>query len=149
MKSTRTLLRLTAAALLAVAAVPAHAVLLDHGPADPTLVFPQWYRDLNGLALSECLSKTIDPNPGAGSFPLCFPANPDPAGFAGNVGPEVFYNDLVTKVKGPVVSMNYIAALEGAYLPAGVPIHGTESVFSRIRIIISTNIAGTYKVTHP
>ncbi|HET9598636.1 MAG TPA: Ig-like domain-containing protein [Anaeromyxobacteraceae bacterium] len=148
-KHTMKLLRVSAAALAVVCASTADAVLLDHGPADPVLVFPQWYRDLNGLALSECLSKTLDPNPGAGSFPLCFPANPDPAGFAGNVGPEVFYNDLVTKVKGPNFSMNYIAALEGAYLPAGVPIHGTESVFSRIRIIISTNVAGTYKVTHP
>jgi hypothetical protein len=149
MKSTRTLLRLTAAALLVAAAVPAHAVLLDHGPADPVLVFPQWYRDLNGLALKQCLSTTLDPNPGAGSFALCFPANPDPAGFPGNVGPEIFYNDLVTKVAGPNFSMRYIGALEAAYLPAGVPIHGTEAVFGRIRIIISTQVAGTYKVTHP
>src|SRR5690242_4682756 len=94
----------TAAAITAAAAIlaanPAQAILLDHGPQDPTLVFPTWYRDLNGLALQPCLSQTPSPNPGAGLKPMCFPRNPDPAGFPGNVGTEIFYTDLSTTLGG-------------------------------------------------
>ncbi|HEY6887739.1 MAG TPA: Ig-like domain-containing protein, partial [Solirubrobacter sp.] len=149
MKSTRLTPRLLAAALLATTAVPAHAVLLDHGPADPTLVFPIWYRDLNGLPLKECLSAVASPNPGSLGKPMCFPLNPDPAGFPGNVGPEVFYNALNASVSGPAFSHKYVAALEGSYIPAGLPVHGTEAVFSRIRFTASVSVAGTYKITHP
>src|SRR5919201_2756800 len=131
------LLRLAAAAAVLASSGTAHAVLLDHGPGDPTLLFPTWYRDLNGLALQQCLSQTADPNPGALGKPFCFPLNPDPTGFPGNVGPEVFYSDLVMLVQkgNPAFSLRYIAALEATYLPAGVPIHGTESLFARVRII--------------
>jgi Bacterial Ig domain len=150
------LLRLAAAVSLVASAAPAGATLLDHGPADPVLVFPIWYRDLNGLALKECLSTTPSPNLGAAGKPMCFPLNPNPAGFAGNVGPEVFYNGLnVALGKGAAAAsvtafaMNYVAALEGSYLPAGLPVHGTEAVFARIRITANIQVAGTYKVTHP
>ncbi|HET9595516.1 MAG TPA: Ig-like domain-containing protein [Anaeromyxobacteraceae bacterium] len=149
MKSTRLTLRLVAAALLATTAVPAHAVLLDHGPADPLLVFPIWYRDLNGLAMKECLSTVASPNPGSLGKPMCFPLNPDPAGFAGNVGPEVFYNGLNMAVSGPAFSLKYVAAVEASYIPAGLPVHGTEAVFSRLRFTGNVSVAGTYKITHP
>src|SRR5512140_784842 len=96
---TAALLRFAAAAAFLATAGDARAVLLDHGPADPTLVFPIWYRDLGGLALKQCLSTTAGPNLADAGKPLCFPLNPDPAGFAGNVGPEVFYNGLVAKVQ--------------------------------------------------
>ena len=155
MRKYSSLLQLAAAALVVATASPAYAVLLDRGPQDPTLVFPIWYRDLNGLALQECLSKTQSPNAGAAG-PMCFPANPDPAGFAGNVGPEIFYTDLnIALGKGAAAAsvntfaMRYIAALEGSYLPAGLPIHGTETVFGRIRITANIQVAGTYRVTHP
>ncbi|HET9595182.1 MAG TPA: Ig-like domain-containing protein [Anaeromyxobacteraceae bacterium] len=152
MKTRRSLLRACAAALVTLASLPAHAVLLDRGPGDPTLLFPQWYRDLNGLALKECLSQSPSPNGVAGT--MCFPLNPDPAGFAGNVGPEIFYNDLNVNLAkagtgGGGFSLRYIAALEATYLPGPTPIHGQEIVFGRIRITIATQIAGTYKVTHP
>src|ERR671936_2841441 len=103
------LLRMAAAAAILATTGTANAVLLDHGPGDPTLVFPTWYRDLNGLALQECLSQTPSPNPGAALKPMCFPLNPDPAGFAGNVGPEIFYNDLAALVQkgNPNFSMKY------------------------------------------
>jgi hypothetical protein len=151
---TMKLLRISAAALAVVCASTASATLLDHGPGDPVLVFPRWYRDLNGLALGICLSKTPSPNAAAGGAPMCFPANPDPAGFAGNLGPEVFYTDLNVGIGkagtgGSGFSLRYIAALEGSYLPAGIPVHGTESLFARLRITANITIPGTYKVTHP
>jgi hypothetical protein len=132
-------------------AVPAHAVLLDHGPADPTLTFPIWYRDLNGLAMKECLSTVPSPNAAAIGKPMCFPLNPNPAGFPGNVGPEVFYNAVNVAIGkgGGGFTMSYVAALEGSYLPAGLPVHGTESVFARIRVLANVLVPGTYKVTHP
>src|SRR5918912_3787432 len=106
---TLALARVAIVAALVAAAFPTHAVLLDHGPGDPTLIFPQWYRDLNGLALKECLSQTPSPNPGAGLKPFCFPIAVDPNGFAGNVGPEIFYNDLTTSLSGPAFKLRYIA----------------------------------------
>jgi Bacterial Ig domain len=153
---TRTLLRFAAAVAFVAFAAPAGATLLDHGPADPVLVFPTWYRDLNGLALGECLSQTPSPNLGAAGKPMCFLLNPNPAGFPGNVGPEIFFNGLnVALGKGAAAAsvttfaMTYVAALEGSYLPAGLPVHGTEAVFARIRITANIQVAGTYKVTHP
>jgi hypothetical protein len=144
------LLRITAAALAVVSASTARAVLLDHGPGDPVLAFPIWYRDLNNLPLKECLSQVASPNAAAAGKPMCFPANPDPAGFAGNVGPEIFYTDLNLALNGASgMSVRYVAALEGSYLPAGVPVHGTESLFARLRVTANIQVPGTYKVTHP
>jgi Big-like domain-containing protein len=146
-----TLLRMAAAVAVLVSSGTAHAVLLDHGPADPTLVFPTWYRDTNGLALAECKSQTPSPNGLAGGLPMCFPPNPDPAGFPGNVGPESFYSDLTVILgKGTATFKGrYTAAVEGTYLPVGFPAHGTETVFARIRISMDLTVAGTYVVTHP
>jgi Big-like domain-containing protein len=147
------LLRLCAASILATAG-SAHAVLLDRGPQDPLLTFPLWYRDQNGLALQECLSKTPSPNPGALSLPMCFALNPDPLGFPGNVGPEVFYSNVTVKLgkaaaAGAGFSTTYLAALEGAYIPGPIPTHGQEVVFARVRILMNVVVAGTYKVAHP
>jgi hypothetical protein len=144
-------------ALLALAAVcavePALAALQDRGPADPTLGFPQWYRDTNGTAIGLCRSQTPSPNPNSGLAPMCFPLAADPAGFPGNIGDELFYNNLtvVTKNGGPTggFSLRYVAALEATYLPLGVPVRGTETVFARIRIVMSSETPGTYTVTHP
>ena len=155
MKTRRSaLLRIAAAAAVIATSGSAHAVLLDRGPQDPTLFFPLWYRDLNGLALKECLSTQPSPNPNAGNLPMCFPQNPDPLGFPGNVGPEVFYSDVTAKLGkagagGAGFSLTYVGALEGSYIPAGKPVHGTESVFARVRVLANVAVAGTYKVTHP
>jgi hypothetical protein len=144
---TRTLLALMAA----MTAHPALAALQDRGPQDPTLVFPQWYRDSNGTAVGLCTSQAQSPNPIAGLKPMCFPATTDPTGFAGNLGPELFYNDLTVTVGkgGGGFSMKYLAALEATYLPLGQPVHGTETTFARIRVVASTTVGGTYTVTHP
>src|SRR5690242_6359158 len=117
MKTRRSaLLRIAAAAAVIATSGSAHAVLLDRGPQDPTLLFPTWYRDLNGLALKECLSQQPSPNPNAGNLPMCFALNPDPLGFAGNVGPEVFYTNLTARLggrnaQGAGFFMTYVAAL--------------------------------------
>src|SRR5919198_4352556 len=87
-------LRFLAAVALVASAAPASATLLDHGPQDPTLVFPTWYRDLNGLAVKECLSTTPSPNAGAAGKPMGFPLNPDPAGLPRHGGPPIFFNVL-------------------------------------------------------
>ncbi len=130
----------------------ASAVLTDHGPVDPTNGFPQWYRDGNGQALGMCLSTST----------FCFPLVPDPAGFAGNIGPEAFYNMVEFKgtstgVGGTVATgtdfeYRYMGALEASYLPGPTPVKGDSSVFARIRITFNFNDTakeGTYVVTHP
>ena len=127
----------------------ASAVLQDHGPSDPTLTWPLWYRDTNGLALSKCQSTSA----------FCFPLKVDPAGFPGNIGTEVFYN--LVEFKGAVgtptatgsdFEYRYLGALEASYIPGPVPTHGQETVFARIRITFNFNDPnknGDYVVTHP
>ncbi|MCX7084105.1 MAG: Ig-like domain-containing protein [Methylococcales bacterium] len=122
----------------------ANAVLLDHGPADPLLTWPSWYRDNNGLALGLCQSAST----------MCLPTVADVTGFAGNVGPEMFYNAVQFKGlnTGSDFQYNYLAGLEASYLPVGKPVHGTEFVFARVRISFNFTDSkknGTYKVIHP
>ncbi|MEI6336757.1 MAG: Ig-like domain-containing protein, partial [Methylococcaceae bacterium] len=134
----------------------ASAVLLDHGPGDANLLWPQWYRDTNGLAIGLCKSTALSPNVAVGGATgMCFPPAFDPAGFAGNIGPEMFYNmaefSSKTNPTGTDFQYRIMAALEASYLP-GLPAHGTETVFARIRISINfndPNKSGTYTVTHP
>ncbi|MFL5274241.1 MAG: Ig-like domain-containing protein [Anaeromyxobacteraceae bacterium] len=141
----------TAAGALAFAA-PALANLLDHGPQDPSLTFPTWYRDTASVPLQLCRTQTVSPNAAAGLGPMCFPLAADPAGFAGNVGPEVFYADMTAQIGGRGANAGfsafYQAALEASYLTAA-PTHGSETVFARIRVVINVVTPGTYKVTHP
>jgi len=141
-----------------VSASPATAALLDHGPQDPVLVFPLWYRDTALTAVGLCKSQVQSPNPAAGFGPMCFPLAPNPAGFVGNVGDEVFYNNLTVRIGanpfGNVTSFGfrYVAGLEAAYttaFPVGAPVHGNETVFARIRFVMSIQVPGTYTVTHP
>lgn len=122
----------------------AQALLLDHGPSDPTLLWPSWYRDPNGLALGICKSTSA----------FCFPPTPVATSFAGNVGSEIFYNmvEFRSIATGSDFKFRYLAALEASYLPVGVPVHGTENVFARVRIALNFNDInknGTYVVTHP
>ncbi|HET9597240.1 MAG TPA: Ig-like domain-containing protein [Anaeromyxobacteraceae bacterium] len=148
----------TVAGMLAVGvalAAPgvAWAALLDAGPADPVLVFPRWYRDFDGTVVGLCRSQVRSPNPAAGLGTMCFPLAPDPAGFEGNLGPELFYNDLTVAVGAPLggaaFGLRYTAALEATYLPGPTPVHRQEGVFARIRIEIDAKVPGTYTVTHP
>lgn len=143
-----------ATVLLSTSSATSFAVLLDHGPSDPQLTWPQWYRDTNGLALGLCKSQELSPNAAAGNAPMCFPPAPDPLGFAGNFGPEMFYNMVEFREKntGSDFRFRYVAGLEASYLPVGLPVHGTELVFARVRIALNFNTTaknGTYVVTHP
>jgi hypothetical protein len=145
-----------AAALAIVTAAPAAAALLDKGPADPVLLFPRWYRDLNGTAVGLCRSQVRSPNAAAGLAPMCFPLAADPAGFAGNLGGELFYNNLTVAIgKGAAAggsasfALSYVAALEATYMPGPVPVHRQEAVFARIRVVMNVQVPGTYTVTHP
>ena len=141
------LTRILALAAALLTALPAHAVLRDHGPADPVLVWPQWYRDLNGTALGLCKSQILDAAIGA---EYCFPIDPNPLGFAGNVGDEIFYSHLFVDVPGNAgFQLSYEAALEAAYIPGPNPTHGQEVVFSRLRFLMHNTPAGTYTVIHP
>lgn len=132
----------------------ASAQLLDHGPGNATLVWPDWYRDNSGMAVGLCLSKS----------PMCFPTPQAPLpAFVGNVGPEIFYNlvefkDTLGAGAAAGLQFHYMAALESSYIPGDIR-HGDEVVFSRIRISLNFpdalgpdgthNMEGTYKVTHP
>jgi hypothetical protein len=122
----------------------ASAILQDHGPSDPALTWPSWYRDTNGLALGLCKSAST----------MCFPLAPNPAGYQGNVGDEIFYSvvEFPPTATGSDFQFRYLSGLEASYLPAGKPVHGSEFVFARVRITFNfTDVKknGTYKVTHP
>ena len=130
-----------------------YAALLDHGPSDTTLTFPQWYRDTQGTALGMCRSTAISPNVAGAT--MCFPLTPTPSAFAGNIGPEVFYMNAQYKYKpGAANGLNfyYLAGLEASYLPGPDPTKGQEWLFARIRIAINFNnpaLNGEYTITHP
>ncbi len=130
----------------------ANAVLLDHGPSDAVLSWPQWYRDNNSTAVGLCKSTAASPNAAGGT--MCFPLVADTAGFPGNVGAEIFYNYLQYKQKpGAATGFNfsYTAALESAYLSL-VPTKGQEILFARLRFTLNFNNPawnGDYTVIHP
>jgi Big-like domain-containing protein len=154
--SLRNAIALLVASAAALTPAPAAAALLDKGPADPQLLFPRWYRDLNGTAVGLCKSQVASPNPAASLSPMCFLLAPDPAGFPGNLGPELFYNDLTVDIGtgaaaggSSTFALRYVAALEATYLPGPTPVHRQEAVFARVRIVLNVQVPGTYRVTHP
>jgi hypothetical protein len=130
----------------------AAAALQDHGPGDPTVRFPLWYRDNNNLAIGLCKSTQLGPN-----GPLCFPLQAEtvPPSFAGNLGPEIFYMNLNANVVSGAIDLRYVAALEAAYgtaNPVGAARLGQEVLFSRIRFLMHVNdpnCAGDYQIVHP
>jgi hypothetical protein len=155
--------RLTLAAAALATAFPATAALQDHGAQDPTLVWPQWYRDNSnngvdggGLALGLCRSQLPSPDPLASGAPMCFPIVSNPVGFAGNLGDEIFYTNLNVNVTNGGLDLRYVMSLEAAYgtvNPVGAPVHGQEVVFARTRFVMhvtpGSGCSGTYRVIHP
>lgn len=139
----------------ALASGLAHAALRDHGPSDPVVVYPQWYRDFNDLALGIC--RYADD---AGNGPLCLtsPADTNPDGFAGNLGDEAFYATMDATLPVSAGSFQYLAHLEMAYgnasgAPPAIrdPANAAEIVFSRIRIRMDVpdGCGGHYILRHP
>lgn len=138
-------------AIFGLLMVPSLAVagLKDVGAVDPGTGFPLWYRDTAGTALALCTEQRPSPNASAGGAPMCFPIVPNPAGYTGNIGDENFYFNASSSIAGANgFSMLWEGALEATYA-TGTPVRGEEIVFARIRIVMDTNTAGTYTVTHP
>ena len=135
----------------------AGAQLRDHGPADGTNFFPDWYRDNNGLALGQC----IEPDESANG-PLCLLAGTAPGRFPGNFGEEGFFAtaDVVIPLTGG--NFHWMGHLEMAYMtPDGLPpvtrtatspaADKQEVVFSRERMIfdVPAGCAGHYTIRTP
>jgi Big-like domain-containing protein len=142
-----TTFRATSAILLLVPTL-ASAALRDHGPVDTATGFPAWYRDTTGVAMQPCLSQTPSPNLAAAGAPMCFPIVPNPQGYPGNLGTEVFYASANSLLAAPGISGRLDLALEGSYSML-IPLRGDEIVFGRIRIRVDVTVPGTYTVTHP
>jgi hypothetical protein len=133
-------IRLVLATAAMVSAIPAGAVLRDHGPQNTTNHFPNWYRDNTGFAVGQCLS-TDD----AGNGPLCLLAGADPAGFNGNFGEEGFYAtaDIILPVTGG--NFTWMNHLEMAYATGAPPAvwnanDRQEIVFSRERMLFDVPV---------
>lgn len=168
MKTTRRLLGLllTVVMLLSVCATGAEAVLRDFGPLN-IYGYPSWYRDNNGIALQQCLSRSVSPvsalpicnilpNPDSippfdANLPITFPPNP-PTNY--NFPDESFYYSIspdpttfsFVAGKGRIV---IVLALEAAF-GTGDPVPGAQVVFSRVRVYLTQGVPdGNYKITHP
>lgn len=141
----------TSAGLLdrgAVVAHPAGGPTLAN-PSPKGAGFPAWYRDKKGVALDQCFTDAVSPDPGALGATLCAPLFPNPVAFPGNWGPELFYSSAaaqMTLAGGQPALL--VLALEGSYTTV-VPKVGDETVFSRIRVRARTLPDGMYRVTHP
>ena len=105
------------------------------------------------VALGLCKSQQPSPDPGAAGAPMCFPITPNPVGFAGNVGDEIFYMNLNANVTNGGVDLRYVTGLEAAYgNGAGTPVKGEEIVFARVRFVMHVTgaaCAGNYRIIHP
>lgn len=154
--------------LLSLCATSAQAVLRDFGPIGLVGGYPTWYRDNNGIAVQQCLSKAVSP---VSSLPICNllafpnttpPFNPAlPITFYPNptVGYnwplETFYYSLSTdKVSFtsptfPNAKPLILLALEGSFANNINPIPGDQIVFSRVRIDLIGFPSGQYTITHP
>lgn len=154
--------------LLSLCATTAQAVLRDSGPISLVGGYPAWYRDNNGIAVQQCISKAVSP---ISSLPLCnllaFPNTsppfdpalplsfyPNPA--AGYNWPlETFYFSLSTDKLSftsptfPNAKPLILLALEGSFSNNINPIPGDQIVFSRVRINLIGFPSGQYTITHP
>lgn len=154
--------------LLSLNATTAQAVLRDSGPINLVGGYPAWYRDNNGIAVQQCISKAVSP---ISSLPLCnllaFPNTsppfdpalplsfyPNPA--AGYNWPlETFYFSLSTDKLSftsptfPNAKPLILLALEGSFSNNINPIPGDQIVFSRVRINLIGFPSGQYTITHP
>ncbi len=161
--------------LLTFGAPASEAALRDFGPIKLLGGFPAWYRDFNGIAVQQCLSRAVSPVPtppavtGPG-LPICnILPNPDSIPpFDANL-PITFYPNPPTNYNFPDESFYYsigpdpnvfafaagkgrvviVLALEAAF-SVGNPVPGDQVVFSRVRVYLTQGVPnGNYKITHP
>ncbi|HYM63983.1 MAG TPA: Ig-like domain-containing protein, partial [Gaiellaceae bacterium] len=143
-------------------AAPAQAQLRAMGPTHPdpdVAPYPFWYEDVNGVRLQLCVSDAagapafcgntaadlnvesgVPPEPDAGGEGFWWMAVADTA-FQPTFG-----------VGNGVTDILYEAAIEASTFPPTRPTSATStgaSVFSRMRVRISTTIGGTYVLVHP
>jgi hypothetical protein len=139
---------------VAVAALQDFGGIADNsgtGLTPALLNWPAWYRDNNNLSLGLCKSQAPSPNAGAAGAPMCFPIAPNTAGFAGNVGDEIFYTNLNANITNGGIDLRYVTALEAAYASTA-PTKGQEIVFTRVRFVMGVTGAaclGDYRIIHP
>ena len=161
---------LLAVVMLLVIATGAQAALRDFGPIKPLGGFPSWYRDNNGVAVQQCLSRAVSPLPNSATgLPICnILPNPDSLPPFDATLPITFYPNPTTNWNFPDESFYYslsptqdfafaagkgrvviVLALEAAF-GTGNPIPGDQTVFSRVRVYLTQGVPnGAYKITHP
>jgi len=118
--------------------------------------FPLWYDDgINKLELCQ-EQVVISQADGVTPFRPCLTAEPvltRPISFPTNFGAEAFYYllesaDTFTDSNGTLGSVLLVMGLEAGFT-TGLIFDGFQTVFNRVRIRVSTPVAGTYRVTHP
>jgi hypothetical protein len=110
------------------------------GPVNPANGFAQWYRDENGVTLSQCLD-AADANCGLAPDEFFDPAQPEvfPTNF-----PSEFFYQLATSDNVATPGCNgsapgralLVLAAEGAFVNAG-PVPGEQMTFGRIRMTVT------------
>jgi hypothetical protein len=119
--------------------------------------FPLWYEDSSSTKLELCLEQeVVSQADGLTLFRPCLTAEPvltRPISFPSNFGGEAFYYLLesattFTDSNGVLGSTLLVMGLEAGFT-TGLIFDGTQTVFNRVRVRVSTPVAGTYRVTHP
>jgi len=152
------------------------AALKDKGPLNQ-FGFPSWYRDTNRLALQQCVTNIISPDPGAaGGYMCAVTLTPPPPGTPAQVppfDPALAVSSTLTAISGGQAFSNW--PLEAFYFQASAPktfsivnskktliefglessfsgaspVPGSQIVFSRVRISLLQVPQGTYTIRHP
>lgn len=138
------------------------AALLDVGPVVPEMLnssppqhgYPLWYRDLNRVPMELCLSQAVSLDPAAGGGTMCnlLPGPGfDPAleiKFPTNFPDEVFWWSGDTQIRNDFIRARLIMAIEGAWATGDIT-SGKQIAFNRIRFMVDTPVAGTYRIIFP
>jgi len=133
-------------ALLAGSA--ANAQLARVGPVDSANGFPTWYQDNTGIALDLCLP---DPDELAAGLCLLLPADVPgfPFVFPGTFPQEVFYFNATAQITLANGGKATLVMSQEAAFATGAPAVGQQITFARIRFVIDTPSAGTYRIVYP
>lgn len=146
--------------LLTLLAGYSNAALLDVGPTVPQVIpssppqhgYPLWYRDQNRVPLELCLSSAISPNAPGSTMCNLLPGaafNPAlPISFPGNFPDEAFWYSADAVINNGFIRASMILALEAAW-STGAVTPGNQISFARIRYVVDTPAAGTYRIIHP